>query len=59
MYARRSHFSACCVYKQRSHLFELLCLSLTDRWLEDMHLQLGQISRRDLQWELRLLAPQL
>lgn len=35
-----------------SHLSELLSLSLTDRWLEDKLLQLGQLSCRDLQWKL-------
>lgn len=35
----------------RSHLSEFLSLSLTDRWLE-LHLQLGQLSCRDLQWKL-------
>lgn len=47
------------LYAQRSHLFEFLGLSLTDRWLEDMHLQLGQLSCWDLQWKLCLLAPLL
>lgn len=32
------------VLQLHQHLFEFLGLSLTDRWLEDMHLQLGQIS---------------
>lgn len=41
---------------QVSHLLEFLGLSLTDRRLEDLHLQLGQLSCRDLQWELSLLA---
>lgn len=40
------------IYSNRSHLSELLSLSLTDRWLEDMHLQLGQLSCTDLQWKL-------
>lgn len=40
------------IYNNRSHLSELLSLSLTDRWLEDVHLQLGQLSSRDLQWKL-------
>lgn len=35
-----------------SHLSELLSLSLTDRWLEDKLLQMGQLSCRDLQWKL-------
>lgn len=35
-----------------SHLSELLSLSLTDRWLEDKLLHLGQLSCRDLQWKL-------
>lgn len=45
------------IYSQWSHLFEFLGLSLTDRWLDDMHLQLGQISCWDLQRELYVLAP--
>lgn len=44
-------------YPHRSHLFELLGLGLTDGRLEHMHLQLWQISCRDLQRELRVLAP--
>lgn len=47
------------IYYHSSHLFEFLGFSLTDRWLEDMHLQLGQISSWDLQWELCILAPLL
>lgn len=42
--------------QQHSHLSELLSLSLTDRRLEDELLQLGQLSCRDLQWKLWLLA---
>lgn len=38
------------------HLFEFLCLSLTDRLLKGLHLQLGQLSCWDLQWELCILA---
>lgn len=45
------------IYSHRSHLFEFLGLSLTDRWLEDVHLQLGQLSCWDLQRELCVLAP--
>lgn len=40
------------VYINRPHLSEFLSLSLTDRWVDDMHLQMGQLSCRDLQWEL-------
>ena len=39
-----------------SHLLEFLGLSLADTWLEDLHLQLGQFSCWDLQWQLCLLA---
>lgn len=44
------------IRSDRSHLFEFLSLSLTDRWLEDLYLQLGQLSCWDLRWELCLLA---
>lgn len=40
------------IYSDRSHLSEFLSLSLTDRWVDDMHLQMGQLSCRDLQWKL-------
>lgn len=40
------------IYIIRSHLSEFLSLSLTDRWVDGMHLQMGQLSCRDLQWEL-------
>lgn len=40
------------IYSDRSHLSKFLSLSLTDRWVDDMHLQMGQLSCRDLQWKL-------
>lgn len=40
------------VYVEMSHLSEFLSLSLTDRGLGDMHLQLGELSCRDLPWKL-------
>lgn len=43
----------------RSHLLEFLGLGLADGRLDGLHLQLGQLSCRDLQRELCVLAPLL